>query len=110
MGVAARQPAAWIAIDDLDLRPPLQNTLRMGCPVHLVQQEQHGSARGHDCHEGRKKSSKANSSLPPLTAHRPFSSKNNLSKLPAHPLATQFPRRRATSKSPETSNTQHVDL
>merc|ERR1712146_268337 len=30
--VAARQPLAWIAIDDLDLRPPSDSTLCMGYP------------------------------------------------------------------------------
>lgn len=78
--VAARKPRAWIAIDDLDLRPPMCSTLRMGYPTEPKQQMPNDSS--------------CRTSLPPLAARRPFTLAEQRSRLPPHPLAARLPRRR----------------
>jgi hypothetical protein len=108
--VTTRQPQAWIAIDDLDLRPPLQSTLRMGYPPSLLQQVQQDETRARDCHEGKKSCVKTNIALPPLAARRPFALKDREGKMAQHPLAGQLPRRRSSSRSLENSNGQHAEI
>lgn len=93
--VLARQPQAWIAIDDLDLRPPAQSTLRMGYPPRQPESE-----------DGRLKS--GSGGLPPLAARRPFTMDEKRAMLPQHPLATRLPRRNA-SRGPEARPEKWID-
>lgn len=90
--VLARRPRAWIAIDDLDLRPPSKNTLHslsMGYPGQVKGQSECG-ADGPVDENGR--------ALPPVAARRPFTLRERRTMLPPkHPLTAQLPRRRRTS-------------
>mmetsp|Transcript_38980 Transcript_38980/g.69209 ORF Transcript_38980/g.69209 Transcript_38980/m.69209 type:complete len:290 (-) Transcript_38980:121-990(-) len=92
--VLARQPQAWIAIDDLDLRPPSQSTLRAGYPPRLPQQGQCDGASGR---------------LPPLPVRRPFTLSEQRANLPAHPLAARVSRRRPSRGLTDATRPQPLD-
>jgi len=79
----ARRPRAWIAIDDLDLVAPLQNSQRMGMPPLLP------SAKDASAQDG---CVGAGLRLPPLPVRRPFTLAEQRALLPQHPLTAQLPR------------------
>lgn len=88
--VSVRRPQAWIAIDDLDLRPPNQSTLCMGYPTRQPQKADANMLKGHQGsmdENGR--------GLPPLAPRRPFTLGERRAMLPQHPLSSQLPRRRS---------------
>lgn len=85
----ARNVRAWIAIDDLDLRPPSQSTLNMGYPPRPPEDLQ----EAHDGLANRHPRSKATSRLPALPVRRPFTLEERRSMLPQHALAVRLPRR-----------------
>lgn len=89
--VAARQPLAWIAIDDLDLRPPSHSTLCMGYPPRTVKADVPRVGDAPDDANGR--------ALPPLAPRRPFSLGERRAVLPKHPLMAQLPRRLSRGKA-----------